>query len=327
MHKAFETREPEEAALIAEMTTILRRKMARDYARGDTRRDAHPKTVGLVRGKFRIEPDLPAELRVGVFAKARKFDCWVRFSNSSGTIQSDAIPDARGVAIKLFLPRAKGEKSGAAPSQDFVLLSSPVMPLGTVALFRDAVFYAVELSPLLLAAKLALTGSAGVLLDLLTLRITPSSPLDIRYWSTTPYLFGRDRAVKYSLSPTSIQRSRKPSAPGESYLTDAMQAHLDRHPATFDFSVQLRKDGMPIEDAAQRWDERKSRFLKVATLEIPRQQFRNRQRESLAETLSFSPGHALPEHAPLGGLNRARIKIYRALSRFRHQRDARPDRA
>jgi len=323
MHKAFETREPEEAALIAEMTAILRRKMARDYARGDTGRDAHPKTVGLVRGKFRIEPDLPDALGVGVFAKPRSFDCWVRFSNSSGSIQSDAIPDARGVAIKLLLPRAKGEKPAA--SQDFVLLSSPVMPLGTVALFRDAVFYSVELSPLLLAAKLALTGSAGVLLDLLALRIAPSSPLDIRYWSTTPYLFGRDRAVKYSLSPTSRRRSRKPAAPGDSYLTDAMQAHLDRQPATFDFSVQLRKDGMPIEDAAERWDERKSRFLKVATLEIPGQPFRTRKREALAETLSFSPGHALPEHAPLGGLNRARIKIYRALSKFRHQRDTRAD--
>jgi hypothetical protein len=31
----------------------------------------------------------------------------------------------------------------------------------------------------------------------------------------------------------------------------------------------------------------------------------------------------LPAHAPLGGLNRARIKIYKALSKFRHTRDAR----
>jgi len=317
----LETREPNEAALTAEMTAILRRKMAADYQRGDTRRDAHPKTVGLVRGKFVIERDLPQELRVGVFAAPRSFDCWVRFSNSSGKIQSDAIPDARGVAIKL-LP-SRGKRGADDKPQDFILLNAPVMPLGTVALFRDAVYYAIESSPVLFAAKLALTGKAGVLLDLLGLRSNPSSPLDIRYWSTTPYRFGKDDVVKYSLLPTSRYKSKKPAELGDSYLSDAMQAHLSKHPASFDFCVQLRKDGMPIEDAAVRWDERKSRFLKVATLQIPKQAFRNKARTSLAEDLSFSPGHAWPPHRPLGGLNRARIKIYAALSKFRHTRDGR----
>lgn len=323
MLNALETREPDEAAMVAEMTAILRRKMARDYAAGATRRDAHPKTLGLLRGSFRIEPGLPDELRVGLFAKPRRYDCWVRVSNSSGKIQSDAVPDARGIAIKLMAPRGKGVAAGQSPGQDFILLSSPVMPLGTIALFRDAVYYAIESSPVLLAAKLAVTGQAGVLLGLLGLRGNPASPLDIRYWSTTPYLFGKGRAVKYSLRPTSRHRSRKPGRLGDDYLGDAMQAHLSGHVASFDFCVQLRKDGMPIEDAAPRWDERKSPFVKVATLHIPVQKFRSRQREALAEQLQFSPGHALPEHAPLGGLNRARIKIYKALARFRNTRDGR----
>ena len=217
----------------------------------------------------------------------------------------------------------KGAAAGAELGQDFVLLDSPVMPLGTVALFRDAVYYTIESSPLLLAAKFAATGHAEALLGLLKLRGTPSSPLDIRYWSTTPYRFGPDRAVKYSLRPTSRHRSRKPRKPGESYLTDAMQAHLDGREATFDFCVQFQRPGMPIEDAAQRWDEAKSPFLKVATLHLPIQKFRNGRRARLAEALSFSPAHALPEHAPLGGLNRARSRIYAALSRFRHARDKR----
>ena len=327
MLNPLETREPNEAAMVAEMTAILRRKMGRDYAAGETRRDAHPKTLGLVRGSFRIEPGLPEALKVGLFAQARRYDCWVRFSSSSGKIQSDAVPDARGIAIKLLAPRGKGVAAGDSLGQDFILLSSPVMPLGTIALFRDAVYYAIESSPLLLAAKLAVTGQAGVLLGLLGLRSNPSSPLDIRYWSTTPYLFGKGRAVKYSLRPTSSYRSRKPATLGDAYLTEAMQAHLSGHVATFDFCVQLRKDGMPIEDAAPRWDERKSPFVKVATLHIPVQKFRSKQRQELAEQLEFSPGHALPEHAPLGGLNRARIKIYKALAKFRNQRDGRDRRA
>ena len=223
------------------MIEILRRKMARDYAKGGTLRDAHPKTLGLLRGRFRIESNLPKALRVGLFEKPGSFDCWVRFSNSSGKAQSDAVPDARGVAIKLLMPRGKGSAAAAKVGQDFVLLDTPVMPLGTVALFRDAVYYTIESSPLLLAAKFALTGHAGALLGLLMLRGNPSSPLDIRYWSTTPYRFGPDRAVKYSLLPTSSHRSERPETLGESYLSDAMQDHLARHEASFDFCVQLQK--------------------------------------------------------------------------------------
>ena len=325
MCPSLETREPDEAALIAEMSAILRRKMAADYARGGTLRDAHPKTVGLLRGRFSIEADLPAELRVGLFQTPASYDCWVRFSNSAGTPQSDAIADARGVAIKLMAPGGKGTAADRSLGQDFILLSTPVMPLGTVALFRDAVHYALESSLLLFGAKMLLTGHPSVLLGLAALRIRPASLLDIRYWSTTPYRWGKDQAVKYSLIPTSKHRSKRKARPGENYLGDAMQAHLSRHVASFDFCVQLRRGDMPIEDAALRWDERRSPFVKVATLLLPKQAFRTPKRRALAETLSFSPAHAKPAHAPLGGLNRARVKIYRALSKFRHQRDGRKD--
>jgi hypothetical protein len=194
--------------MIVEMTDILRRKMQRDYQPGETRRDAHPKTTGLLRGRFDIEPDLPSKFRVGVFAQPRSYDCWVRTSNSSGKAQPDSIPDARGLAIKLMSDTGVGDE--ASLGQDFVLISSPVMPLGTIKLFRDAVFYTIERSPAIFAAKMLLTGYPNVLTGLLALRITPPSPLDIRYWSTTPYLFGPDRAVKYSLLPTSAHRSELP---------------------------------------------------------------------------------------------------------------------
>ena len=55
--KSFESREPDETAHIAEMTDILRRKMERDYEKGDTRRDAHPKTVALLKGSFQIRTE------------------------------------------------------------------------------------------------------------------------------------------------------------------------------------------------------------------------------------------------------------------------------
>lgn len=321
----LEAREPNEAKHVAEMIDILRRKMARDHVAGHTLRDAHAKTTGVLRGKFVVAANLPEELRVGLFAKARSFDCWIRTSNASGTPQSDAVPDARGLAFKLLRPSGGDDSGEATFGHDFVLLDTPVMPLGTIALFRDAVYYTIESSPLWLAVKFALTGHALVLLRLLSLRSRRRSPLDIQYWSTTPYRFGPDRAVKYSLLPTSRHASARPEELGEDYLGDAMQAHLDRDEATFDFCVQLRQDGMPIEDAAVRWDERASPWRKVATLRIPRQVFRTAKRRALGEQLAFSPGHALPDHAPLGRLNRARTRIYAALSKFRHERDHRSE--
>jgi len=164
-----------------------------------------------------------------------------------------------------------------------------------------------------------------VMLGLLSLRSRPTSLLDIRYWSTTPYQFGPGVAVKYSLRPTSAHQSKLPENPGETYLGDAMQAHLSRYVASFEFCVQFQAPGMPIEDAAVIWDEEKSPFLKVATLHIPKQKFRTKERAELAEALSFSPGHARAAHAPIGGLNRARVAIYAALSKFRHRRQKRAD--
>jgi len=37
------------------------------------------------------------------------------------------------------------------------------------------------------------------------------------------------------------------------------------------------------------------------------------------EQLSFTPWHSLPEHQPLGSINRARRVIYEAVSEFRHR--------
>jgi Catalase len=317
----LETLEPNEAALIAEMTDILRRKMERDYAQGATKRDAHPKALGVLRGTFSVQPDLPAALKVGVFKEAASHACWVRVSNASGTPQSDAVKDFRGIAIKLMTP---GKDAEAPMGQDFVLMNFPTMPLGTIRLFRDAVYFSIERSPLLLVLKMLLTGKGAALKALKQGRTNPSSPLDLRYWSTTPYVWGADQVVKYSLIPTSAQRSSLPAALGDSYLSEAMQTHLASHPASFDFCVQLRKGNMPVEDAGVEWDEAVSPFVKVASLQLEKQMFLgSKERDELAEALSFSPGHARPEHTPLGGINRARVAIYNALSKFRHERDGR----
>ena len=107
------------------------------------------------------------------------------------------------------------------------------------------------------------------------------------------------------------------------YLTENMEKHLAANEASFDFMIQFQKDPnrMPVEDAGVEWSEKESPFIKVATLRIPSQAFRTREREELAEDLSFSPAHSLNDHRPIGGVNRARVEIYRTLSEFRHKQN------
>jgi hypothetical protein len=323
----FETAEPDEDKHVAHIIEVMRRKLAKDYPPGATKRDAHPKHTALLQASFVVEPELPPALRVGVFARPHTYDAWVRFSSAHATPQSDAIRDVRGCAIKLRdVPGQRIAESDEQTTQDFLLVSLPTMPLGTVKLFHDAVFLGTEWSLALFAAKMLLTGKGRILKELDAARIAPSSPADIRYWSTTPYLFGTGQAAKYTVVPTSTIKSERPQTRTESYLSENLQQHLTQGEATFDFKVQLRSQNaasMPIEDAAVEWREDQAPFVKVATLRIPMQQFRTKERDELAEALAFSPAHALVEHRPIGGVNRARMRVYREQAAWRQERDKR----
>jgi hypothetical protein len=325
---AFERHERNEDALVQHMIDILQRKLERDYPVGATRRDAHPKHVALLRASFTVEPKLPPALRVGVFADGANYEAWVRFSNASGTPQSDAVRDVRGCAIKLLNVTGGGRvpESDEPDTQDFLLVSIPTMPLGTVKLFHDAIYYSIERARWQLVARFLLTGKLRVLKALDRARTRPTSPADIRYWSTTPYLLGPGQAVKYSLVPTSAHTSALPTPLTDTYLSDNLQQHLAQADVTFDFKVQLRTDpaSMPIEDAGREWREEHAPFTKVATLRIANQAFRTAERDATAEALAFSPAHARVEHRPIGAVNRARMRIYKALADFRRRRDGRP---
>jgi hypothetical protein len=101
-----------------------------------------------------------------------------------------------------------------------------------------------------------------------------------------------------------------------------MRAHLDAEEATFDFLVQFFVDERrtPIEDATVEWQPRDSPYHKVATIKIPRQRFEDADRVTRGEQASFNPWHCLLAHAPVGGMNRARREIYRAMADFRRSR-------
>ena len=78
----------------------------------------------------------------------------------------------------------------------------------------------------------------------------------------------------------------------------------------------------PIEDASVEWPTEDSQYRTVATLTIPAQDAYSAARQRyFDEVMSFRPAHSLATHRPLGSVMRARLKVYEALSAFRHKRN------
>lgn len=81
---------------------------------------------------------------------------------------------------------------------------------------------------------------------------------------------------------------------------------------------------MSVEDSMTEWMETQAPFYTVATLRIPQQTFDTTDQNQFCENLSFSPWHTLPDHKPLGVMNRLRKVIYDRISRVRHEMNAAP---
>jgi hypothetical protein len=314
---------PDEDALIGR---ILANSLASlDTKARPVRRGQHPKHHGCVHADFLVAPDLPQDLKHGVFREGRTFPALIRFSN--GRSWDDRQGDIHGMAIKLL--GVEGEKvlesEKDAQTQDFVLADHPTFFIPDLASY-------VSFSEKVLDARNSLLGRIGFVIRLLlswdapwkplrtALGKKPDSPLRVPYWSQTPYRLDR-MAVKYTARPDLSLVPPPPPSHSKDRLREAMSAQLSNQEARFDFFVQLQTDpvAMPVEDPTVAWDEATSPARKVATIQIPRQDFDTPAAMAFCEHLSFTPWHSTPSHRPLGAINRARRVVYEALSKRRHE--------
>ena len=280
-------------------------------------RDAHPKAHGLVQAEFIVLDGLPDYLRHGVFKEPRTFDALIRFSAGNVEVQADTIPQAAGMAIKLL--GVEGEKllqrEADAQTQDFIMINAPIFFTKNLADYVTLHEFLAE----------------GRLIDFFKTRPEEMqavtvvrgqklfNPIQVRYWSMTPYLLG-DRAIKFSAKPISRTTNKPTENMGPDFMREVMMDQLGQEDVYFEFSVQLQADAtsMPIENPVVLWDEAVAPFQRVALIRIPAQDISSEAWVEFGENLSFTPWHALPEHQPLGSNNRARLKVYEAISDFRH---------
>lgn len=127
------------------------------------------------------------------------------------------------------------------------------------------------------------------------------------------------QAIKFSVEPSSLEVDPIPDNPGPNFLRDALRATLSKSDVTMRFLVQPRtSDNLSVEDCMTEWKEEQAPFHEVATVYIPQQDFDRPGQNEFAENISFNPWHALPEHRPLGVINRIRKVVYDHTSRLRH---------
>jgi hypothetical protein len=346
----FEKPSPGEASAILQMSKLAACTVVENYcdaARRDgwipAMRDQHAKPHGCLHGSFVVQPNVPPELAIGVFQPGARYEAIVRFSNAQETRKNDRFPDGRGVAIKLLevpgeglLPSSNADRANTT-EQDFLLTNFPVFFGKNVPDYTE--FLSLIASPHETWA--ARTRWALRILGFFAVRPTQfwifvrnalqwvSSPLRITYHSMTPYRFGADRVVRYVLVPVQVpdaDRKGDRSSSGD-FLRDVLRAELrpraspNVNGAVFDFAVQFREHVTPddVEDASRRWRAFGDRRITLARLNIPLQNFDTAERWDAAERASFSPWHALPDHRPLGGLNRMRLAVYQASRETRHR--------
>jgi hypothetical protein len=306
---------PNEAGIIAEIVSGTIADQERDYKPGTlARRDVHSKSHGSFDdATFTILPGILIGCRTGLFAEAGAVHpAQVRLSNGAPGVGPDWRPNVRGIAIKVH--RVPGKKllvgDESSDACDFLLANHPV------SFHRHLEDYP-PIRALMAQGKvgevLKRFKPEGRLLLKAVLKLV-KNPLKIAYFSQTPYKFGEGRVVKYALIPAPrglvsrvLDFLTIPNFFDGCYLRNAAARTLRRRSMQFTFCIQFQGMEDSIEDPSIEW---KSELVPLAVLTIPRRQVP--LLESAGETLSFNPWRTLPEHRPMGWVNRVREAVYRA---------------
>ena len=324
--------DPNESADLERLIELTIRTMKVKYVTGIQQRDTHVKGLALVKGTFTIEPNLPEDLRVGLFATPASYQCVCRFSNTDPNPKADLKKDMRAVSFKLF--NVDGEMcwhdDPDARTVDFLMMSAKTFMASDIKSFtemQETLLHA-HLEPVKgnLSLLAFLARHPGLASRVAHGEITCANLLELPYYSETAYRFG-EKAVQYKLVPHKQATSELPGPDAAfNYLNHRLRDDLASGDAVFDFMVQFQVDPvkMPIEDTGVAWDEELSPPRKVATLRLHQQTVEETAPNTTGEHLTFNPWRTLRAHQPLGWANRARLKVYEVVSQFRHQQNAVP---
>ena len=314
---------PDEEQHLQSIITSFEKQMRSLWKPGGFERGGNTKTHGIVRGEFIVHDGLPERFRRGIYAKARTYRAWVRFSGPGPYITPD-IEDVGFMSISIKLMGVPGPKlmDEERHTQDMFGVSTPTFVTPDTKANAQLQIESNKNAQILYFLNLHRPHVLDLIMQALWIK-AQSSPFEAPYFSCVPYLLGEGQAMQYSVWPTSGRRTpipRLPLRPPDDYLRDAMVAALARSDVEFDVRLQLQTDPhlMPIENNGVLWPERLSPRVSVATLRLPQQTFNTPAQMEFAKRLSYNPWHSIAEHRPLGNQSRARRRMYYELSKLRH---------
>ena len=229
------------------------------------------------------------------------------------------------MAIKLL--DVPGEKilsdESEAVTQDFIMMNHPVFFVDDPADYFALIQATGSSNPLAKVSEFLALGLNGAFIVQAITSSKIASPLEARYWSVVPYRLGdppQKLAIKFSARPQQQAATAIPTHPTPNFLRETMIKQLAAGDACFDFEVQPRTSpDMSVENSMIEWNEIDAPFVKVATITVQQQTFATFERDQFGENLSFTPWHSLPQHRPLGAINRVRRVVYEAISELRHK--------
>ncbi len=308
-------------------------------------RDAHAKSHGALKGELKIYDNLPEPLAQGLFRLPQTYPVMIRFSTAPGDITPDGVSGFRGMAIKVIGVEGRKvlEQKTDAVTQDFLLNNHPVMPTGNVStylvqqLIQEKVIIKTpeevqELMTTALRTLNTVTEKVGIEIHPTALGFTKPEThiLGETFYSMAALRYGdyvaKINAVPLSQSLISLIGQRV-KTDNPAVLKDLVVDFFRENSAEYELGAQLctNLERMPVEDAAIRWPEEESPYQAIAKLTIPSQEaYSPERRVYVDEVLSFNSWHCIPEHRPLGSIQRVRIKAYEASSRYRHEMNVAP---
>jgi hypothetical protein len=320
---------PGEEAFVDSIIRSFNQQMRDLWKPGGFERGGNTKTQGIVRAEFIVHDDIPAHMKRGIYAKAQRFNAWVRFSGPGPYITPD-IEDVGFMSIGIKLMGVPGPKlmEEEQHTLDMFGVSTPTFVTPDVKANAALQIESVKNAQIFYFVNLRESHVLDLVMQSLFIK-TQSSPFEAPYFSCVPYLLGEGQAMQYSVWPKSTRRTpipRLPLRPPDDYLRQAMVATLKREEVELDIRLQMQTDPhlMPIENAGVLWPEKLSPRVSVATLRIPKQSFDSPAQMEFAKKLSYNPWHTTPEHRPLGNQSRARRRMYWELSKLRHDMNAVP---
>jgi hypothetical protein len=313
---------PNEDQITRDIIEVFRENLMRRYITRRAERGANAKTYGVVRAEFRVLPGLPEHLAKGIFREPKTYRAWIRCADTGSVITPD--PEHVGVVgmgIKVMGVAGPKLLEDEINTQDFTLIGVRTFTASdTVGMtklqtqilkYRPAAYFFNPLYP-------------GRFLDFIMQALDSrllGSPLESQLYSCTPYLHGDGQAVHYSVKPLSSRQSPIAVFASDNYLREALIRTLSEEDVEFDFMVQIQKDAhrQPIEDASIEWKESETPFIPVARIFIPKQKMDSQAQLAFADVISVNPWHCLPEHRPLGSINRNRKAMYYEMAKLRQQ--------